>query len=143
MGKKHLNELFNEVNNTFSARQTPYILDSLINKDNNIKCDSEYSDTKYFILSSREICQYIQFLIYIPMNYTYKICNGFYVEKPENNLRIKYNMCKIGEGWVEETNLYTKLCSFFPELDIIHHYKAKWTRKSNILTYSLKTLIQQ
>lgn len=69
MGKKHLNELFNEVNNTFSARQTPYILDSLINKDNNIKCDSEYSDTIFYIIIQRNMPIYTV-LIYIPMNYT-------------------------------------------------------------------------
>lgn len=129
-GKKHLNELFNEVNNTFSARQTPYILDSLINKDNNIKCDSEYSDTNILYYHLEKYANIYSFDLYsneLYYKYVMDLCR-----EAENNLRIKYNMCKIGEGWVEETNLYTKLCSFFPELDIIHHYKAKWLEKQHI-----------
>lgn len=44
----------------------------------------------------------------------------------ENEVRSKYGIPLIGEGWVQEAILFNKIKSFFPSVDVIKHGKPKW-----------------
>jgi len=53
-------------------------------------------------------------------------------QEPENRLREKFGLPKIGEGWISETNLYYEIKEAFPQVSVIHHGKPKWLGKQHL-----------
>jgi hypothetical protein len=53
-------------------------------------------------------------------------------QEPENRLREKFGLPKIGEGWISETNLYYEIKEAFPQVNVIHHGKPKWLGKQHL-----------
>lgn len=53
----------------------------------------------------------------------------------ENNIRQKYGVPLIGEGWISETTLYKNLQELFPQLEVIHHGKPKWLGRMHLDVY--------
>jgi hypothetical protein len=44
----------------------------------------------------------------------------------ENELRKKHNIPNAGEGWIQETILFHKIQSLFPNNDVIHQGSPPW-----------------
>lgn len=55
--------------------------------------------------------------------------------RAENNIRQKYGVPLIGEGWISETTLYKNLQELFPEIEVIHHGKPKWLGRMHLDVY--------
>jgi hypothetical protein len=52
--------------------------------------------------------------------------------EPENALRQMFNLPKIGEGWISETNLYYQIKEHFNSEVIIQHGKPNWLGKQHL-----------
>ena len=50
----------------------------------------------------------------------------------ENIVREKYDIPKVGEGWVSETELYYKIKNAFPTCNVIHQYRCDWLDRQSI-----------
>ena len=50
------------------------------------------------------------------------------LREAENYFRVKYNIPKIGEGWVSETQLYYTIKSFLQPLEVIFHGQPDWLK---------------
>jgi len=55
--------------------------------------------------------------------------------KAENIVRDRFNIPKIGEGWISETELYYKLKEHFKTLEVIHTGKPKWLGNQHLDIY--------
>jgi hypothetical protein len=53
----------------------------------------------------------------------------------ENLYREEKGYPKIGEGWIRETELYTKLSDLFPNLKIMHHASPNWLGRQHLDIY--------
>jgi hypothetical protein len=51
---------------------------------------------------------------------------GELLRKSENELRTELGLPAIGEGWINETELYHKIKIAYPELIVQHHGRPKW-----------------
>ncbi len=52
--------------------------------------------------------------------------------EPENALRQMFNLPKIGEGWISETNLYYEIKEYFALEIVVQHGKPKWLGKQHL-----------
>lgn len=52
--------------------------------------------------------------------------------EPENALRQMFNLPKIGEGWISETNLYYEIKEHFESEIVVQHGKPKWLGKQHL-----------
>ena len=50
----------------------------------------------------------------------------------ENIVRKRYNIPKVGEGWISETELYYKIKEAFPACNVIHQYRCDWLDRQSI-----------
>ena len=57
------------------------------------------------------------------------------VRECENKVREEKGVYKIGERWIEETELFYKLCKAFPKEKIIHHGKPTWLYRQHLDIY--------
>jgi len=57
------------------------------------------------------------------------------IRDAENSFREEYNIPKVGEGWIQETELYNKILKEFPDYDVIHHGKPKWIGRQHLDIY--------
>jgi len=55
--------------------------------------------------------------------------------KAENEIREKYNVPQIGEGWISETTMFRNLQEIFPEHEVIHHGKPDWLGRMHLDVY--------
>jgi hypothetical protein len=55
--------------------------------------------------------------------------------RAENNIRLKYGIPLIGEGWVSETQLYKNLEQLLPDYKVIHHGKPEWLGRMHLDVY--------
>lgn len=55
--------------------------------------------------------------------------------RAENNIREKYGVPLIGEGWISETTLFRNLKSIFPEYEVVHHGKPPWLGRMHLDVY--------
>lgn len=53
----------------------------------------------------------------------------------ENTIREEMNLPKIGEGWLQETELFCKLIETFPKEKIIHHGRPAWLSSQHLDIY--------
>ncbi len=54
------------------------------------------------------------------------------VRAAENRARAKRGIAAIGEGWVNETDLFYRVKSMFPGLDVTHHGQPKWLGRQHL-----------
>jgi hypothetical protein len=52
--------------------------------------------------------------------------------EPENALRQMFNLPKIGEGWISETNLYYEIKEHFQSESVVQHGKPHWLGKQHL-----------
>ncbi|MEA3476189.1 MAG: leucine-rich repeat domain-containing protein [Candidatus Cloacimonadota bacterium] len=57
------------------------------------------------------------------------------VRECENKVREEKGVYKIGERWIEETELFYKLCKAFPKEKIIQHGKPTWLYRQHLDIY--------
>ncbi len=57
------------------------------------------------------------------------------VRECENKVREEKGIYKIGERWIDETELFNKLCKAFPKEKIIHHGKPTWLYRQHLDIY--------
>ncbi len=50
----------------------------------------------------------------------------------ENLLREDIGVPKVGEGWIGETELYYKIRTFLPNLEVIHNFRSQWLGKQHL-----------
>jgi hypothetical protein len=55
--------------------------------------------------------------------------------EPENGIREMFNLPKIGEGWISETNLYYEIKSHFSSEVVVQHGRPKWLGKQHLDIY--------
>ncbi len=55
--------------------------------------------------------------------------------KAENNIREKYGVPLIGEGWISETTMFKNLQEIFPDLEVIHHGRPDWLGRMHLDVY--------
>ena len=62
----------------------------------------------------------------------------------ENSVREEMGIPRIGEGWVSETELYYKIKSHFPNIEVIHHARPEWLglQHLDIFIPSIKVAIE-
>jgi hypothetical protein len=53
----------------------------------------------------------------------------------ENDYRLSINAPKIGEGWINETELYYKIKTEFGQYNVIHHGKPLWIGRQHLDIY--------
>lgn len=53
----------------------------------------------------------------------------------ENTIREEKNLPRVGEGWISETELFYKICEFFPEEKVVHHGRPKWLSPQHLDIY--------
>ena len=53
----------------------------------------------------------------------------------ENELREKRGLPKIGEGWINETELYYKIKTKYSDYNVIHHGKPTWLGRQHLDIY--------
>ena len=56
----------------------------------------------------------------------------------ENVLRVSQGLPKVGEGWVNEMRLYRAVEVLFPDDEVIHHYRADWLGRLELMCMSFK-----
>lgn len=55
--------------------------------------------------------------------------------EPENGIREMFNLPKIGEGWISETNLYYEIKSHLSSEVVLQHGRPKWLEKQHLDIY--------
>jgi hypothetical protein len=55
--------------------------------------------------------------------------------EPENGIREMFNLPKIGEGWISETNLYYEIKSHLSSEVVVQHGRPKWLGKQHLDIY--------
>jgi hypothetical protein len=55
--------------------------------------------------------------------------------RAENEIREKYKVPQIGEGWISETTLFRNLQEIFPQYEVIHHGKPDWLGRMHLDVY--------
>jgi hypothetical protein len=60
-----------------------------------------------------------------------KIIQGL-TRASENELRKKHELPNVGEGWIQETILYHKIQSVFPNTEVIHQGSPLWLRSQRL-----------
>ena len=50
----------------------------------------------------------------------------------EDDYRVSVGIPKIGEGWVNETDLFYKVKGRFPECEVVHHGQPKWLGRQHL-----------
>lgn len=56
-------------------------------------------------------------------------------KKAENKIRDKLGIPRIGEGWINETQLYKTICYLFPSFSVIREASPDWLGKQRIDIY--------
>lgn len=54
------------------------------------------------------------------------------IDSLQNKFRVQRGLPKIGEGWVQETDLYYKLKEHFSNTKVVHHGKPRWLGRQHI-----------
>ncbi len=55
--------------------------------------------------------------------------------RAENNIRLKYGVPLIGEGWISETQLFKNLEQLLSDHKVIHHGKPEWLGRMHLDVY--------
>jgi hypothetical protein len=55
--------------------------------------------------------------------------------EPENEIRMRFGLPKIGEGWISETNLFYEIKSRFKNDVVIHHGRPNWLGRQHLDIY--------
>jgi hypothetical protein len=57
------------------------------------------------------------------------------IKNPENEIRLKMGLPKIGEGWITETKLFNLIKNTFDKCIVLHHGRPKWLEKQHLDVY--------
>lgn len=75
--------------------------------------------------------KYIKSYSFYAIEEFYRFCEEL-SRSAENLLREDYNMPRVGERWISETELYYFIKSYLKDIDVIHHYSSKWLGKQRL-----------
>jgi hypothetical protein len=77
----------------------------------------------------------------LPISWSHVMNNAFLnylrtlLRESEDSYRESIGMPKIGEGWLNETNLFYLLCESFNTEEIVQHYSPKWLGRQHLDIY--------
>jgi hypothetical protein len=83
---------------------------------------NEYGHCMYY---STFMKRYLPYHILLSRKkYQRNIYEGDIYKEVENESREMFGYPKIGEKWISETTLFKVVCTLFPNIEIIHHYRG-------------------
>jgi hypothetical protein len=126
-GKKQITEISNELTNIIRLQES--IFGSSLLKD--WSNDSRISD--YNVFEGTWSSDTIKFDYYNFGNNprVIEIVRTLFAQA-ENVVRERFNIPKIGEGWISETELFYNIKEYFKKFSIVHHGKPKWLGKQHL-----------
>ena len=124
-GKGYREEICTEVNRLFDRYENPGIMSEFLG-DGISQYDYiyEWDDGLRKELGIPKEERGSKIYLYTQQKYI-DFCKSL-IREAENNVREKLGICKVGQGWVCETELYNKICRHYPNLSITQHYMADW-----------------
>ena len=57
------------------------------------------------------------------------------IRNSENAVRIERNLPRVGEGWINETNLFYKISNHYIYEKVVHHGKPHWLNRQHLDIY--------
>jgi hypothetical protein len=54
------------------------------------------------------------------------------IRAAENEVRAKYGIAAVGEGWVSETELFHRIRELLPDIEAVHHGQPRWLGRQHL-----------